>query len=491
MQPRWKGLGKEMIDSTKSSVVRAGGADAHLVEEWHPLSSAQEGLWFLYQLRPESRPTYNQAFCVRLRGALDRETLARALNRLTARHGMLRARFQEVDGRPRQSVAGSVEVPVSWTDVSGLSDDDIRDLAEDDYLRPFDLHAAPLIRASVFERGPEDRVLLVACDHLVGDGWSWWRLLRELGELVGEQRGGTAPHAFEPAGAGDYLAHARHQRDWLSQADGEKQFTYWKEALADATPGLDIATDRQRGRVRGSRRGVQPVRITGELVEAIRAFSRRHHATTFTTLLTGYAILLHRLSGQEAVAVGAPMPARGDGRWDEVVGNFMNPVALRAVFPPDLTVAGAVRQIRDTALRGLANQDFPLRELAERLNPARDADGNPFFSTMFVFQNPREENDIPRLMDPSPDAPTVTWAGMDATAFWCPMNGGAAFDLMLHLGEIGDHITGALEYSSDLFDASTVERFVGYFRAVLSAMVADEGRLVGDVPLLDAVEEHR
>ena len=230
-----------------------------------------------------------------------------------------------------------------------------------------------------------------------------------------------------------------------------------------------------------------PAELTGKL----RQLASRHDTSLYVTLLTAYFILLRRLTGQDRVALGSPLPARGTGEWHDVVGSFFNPVVLQASFEPSLTVAGLLRAVRRTAFRALANQDYPLGELVERLNPPRDHAGHPYFQTMFVFQNPRGSADVLRLVAGVNSHAPIRWGGCEVLPFWRPMNGGAGFDLVFELAGIGEEIVGDLEYATALFEPATINRYLGYWRQLLEGMAADDSQAVDRLPLLSAAERQR
>ena len=181
----------------------------------------------------------------------------------------------------------------------------------------------------------------------------------------------------------------------------------------------------------------------------------RHGASLYATLLTAYFILLHRLTAQDHIAVGSPLPARG-AEWHDVVGSFFNPVVLQASFEPNIRVAGLLRAVRRTAFRALANQDYPLSDLVERLNPPRDHTGHPYFQTMFVFQNARGAADVLRLVAGVHSHVPIRWGGCEVLPFWRPINGGAGFDLVFELAEVGENVVCDLEYATALFEPGTM-----------------------------------
>src|SRR5215475_12958818 len=211
-------------------------------EEWHPLSAGQRSFWFMYKLHPELRGTYDEGFCIRIMSELDTARLRRALNVLAQRHPMLRVRFREVDGQPEQCADPEVVVPVEVFNAEDLDDATLRRRVAQDYARSFDLAITPRMRASVYRLRDKQSVLLVVLDHIACDGWSYWRLIGELGEILAAGDATTAP-SNALSDEQSYFAYVRHQREWLSSKRGEKQLTYWRQALGEVYPALELPKD--------------------------------------------------------------------------------------------------------------------------------------------------------------------------------------------------------------------------------------------------------
>ena len=349
------------------------------------------------------------------------------------------------------------------------------------------------MRACVYRLRGRQSILLLVFDHLVCDGWSFWRLVDELGEILED----TEAAIVLARGGGpeeDYFAFVRHERHWLKGKQAEKQFTYWREALAEQYPVLGLPTDRPRVLAPSPKCDFVVFTLPPELANALRQLAKRHGTTLYVVLLSAYFILLHRLSGQDRIAIGSPMPARGNGRWDDVAGTFINAVPLRVFFDPDLTVETLLRIVRGSAFRALRNQDYPLTELVERLNPARNQGHSPYFQTLFVFQNPRGAAKALALMVSGVggrDRTTVRWGGYDAAYWREPTDRVTTLDLELEVIEAGEEILGRLEYATALFEHETAERWLGYLRRVLEAMAADETQAVERIALLSEAERER
>ncbi|HEX8317854.1 amino acid adenylation domain-containing protein [Longimicrobium sp.] len=442
------------------------------------LSFSQQRLWFLEQLG-ELGSTYHIPEQLRLRGALDRPALARALERIVARHESLRTVFVLVDGEPEQRI-----LPVEESGFA-LGEHDLRGephaeaqverLVDREADAPFDLERGPLVRARLVRLADDDHLLLVTMHHVVADGWSMGVFNRELSTLyTAFSQGQPDPLAALPVQYADYAA---WQRQWAEGEVLDAQAAYWTQALAGAPELLDLPTDHPRPARQDHAGAAVHVELDGELAAGLTALSHRHGTTLYMTLLAGWATVLARLSGQDEVVVGTPWANRTRPEVEELIGFFVNTLALRVDLAPRPTLAGLLAQVKARALEGQRNQDIPFEQVVERLRPARSLAYSPLFQVMFAWQGAAGGAlALPGLtVAPAASAPRVS----------------AKFDLLLTLGEDDGRIAGDLEYATSLFERATVERWVGYLRRVLEEMVADDTQPVDGVALLPAEERAR
>ncbi|HVY40617.1 MAG TPA: condensation domain-containing protein, partial [Polyangia bacterium] len=467
-----------------------GLRESHHGDNWHSLSAIQRNLWFLYRLHPEWQGNFNLLFVARARPALDASRLQEALNRLAARHPMLRARFAERDGQPVQCVLDTVSVPVDVIEVGELDDEAVARRVMRDRSRPFDLFAGPAIRARLY-RTPAagECVVSLVVDHLVFDGWSLWQLTRELGEELERPASSTASDGARAASGPTFLEHVAQQREWLASPRAQRQLAYWRAALADDYPPLELRPDlRGEDRAGGDPREAITTVLPADLAHGLRELATRNGATLSDALLAGYFLLLHRVTGQDRVAVGSPMPGRGRA-WKRTIGNFINPVVLRSMVKPGLTVAELVKVTHSTATKGLRNQDYPLTELVERLNPRRSADQQPYYQALYVFQKAREAAEMTAVLTSSTGFGPVGWGGVQLEPFGRFESFGAAgLDLVMEALELEDRIWTCWDFDATKFRRSTIQRFVDCWITLLRGMVAADGREVMKLPLLGEAE---
>ncbi|MGF6813137.1 amino acid adenylation domain-containing protein [Paraburkholderia sp. Clong3] len=437
------------------------------------LSFAQQRLWFLAQL-DEASTNYHIPLALRLTGRLERAAWQLSLDRLFARHEALRNVFVAPQGKPRVEVLPpDAGLPLVEHDLSGRPDAEtaLLDLCREEADTPFDLSRGPLIRARLIRLSDEEHVFLLTQHHIVSDGWSMGVLVRELSSLyrafVAGQDDPLPPLAIQ---YGDYAA---WQRQWLSGERLHSQAQYWRDTLSGAPACLGLPTDRPRPAQQSFAGAGVPVVIDAALTRGLKRLARQHGTTVFMAVLAAWAAVLSRLSGQDDVVIGVPSANRGRREVEELIGFFVNTLALRLDLSGAPSVAELLERTRRTALAAQEHQDLPFEQVVEIVKPPRALDHTPLFQAMLAWQNEAVETlDLPGL-------------SVEATG-----NGFAQvrFDLELSLGECGEEIAGSLHYATALFDQATIGRQRGYLLALLRAMVADAGQPVGRIELLSAAE---
>ncbi|HST59909.1 MAG TPA: condensation domain-containing protein, partial [Longimicrobium sp.] len=316
-----------------------------------PLSFAQQRLWFLEQLG-NLGGTYHVPSRLRFKGALDRDALLGALDRIVARHEALRTVFAEVNGVPEQRIAPAEASGFHLVehDLGGEGDAEaaLGRWMDAEARAPFDLERGPLVRGRLIRLAADDHVLLITMHHIVSDGWSMGVLFRELSALyAAHARGGEAELPALPVQYADYAA---WQRRWVEGELLERQAGYWERALAGAPELLELPTDRPRPGKQDFAGDTVDVELDEALTAALKALSQRHGTTLFMTLLAGWATVLARLSGQDDVVVGTPSANRGRAEVEALIGFFVNMLPLRVSLSGAPTVAGLLDRVRALAL---------------------------------------------------------------------------------------------------------------------------------------------
>jgi amino acid adenylation domain-containing protein len=441
-----------------------------------PLSFAQRRLWFIDKLEPGAS-TYNLPYAVRLRGRLDAGALEQSLAEVVRRHESLRTTFSLGSGEPAQAVAEPVPLPLPQTDLSGLPEAEreaeAQRLAAEEAQRPFDLEAGPLMRAALLRLAEDDHVLLLTMHHIVSDGWSMGVVVREVGALYSAfSEGRESPLAELPIQYADYAA---WQREHLSGATLERQLAYWRGQLTGVA-ALELPTDRPRPAVQTYNGAQRSFALPADLSAALTALNRREGVTLYMTMLAAFQALLYRYSGQEDISVGSPVAGRNRAELEGLIGFFVNTLVLRTDLGGNPTFEELLGRVREVALGAYEHQDVPFERLVEELQPERELSRNPLFQVMFEVQNATDD--------------AVSLPGLALSPLGVE-NKTAKFDLTLLVEEGGEGLSAKFEYSTDLFDASTVERMGRHFQTLLAAMIADPSARVADVPLLTADEREQ
>jgi len=460
--------------------LQAGNAPAPPVERRNtnhnlPLSFAQQRLWFLDQLEPNS-PAYNVPAAIRLEGQLDLAALEQSLNEIVKRHESLRTTFEIVNGEPVQSIASHAELKIDYVDLSQDSDREAKakQLATDEARRPFDLSHGPLLRVAVLRLSDTEHVLLFTMHHIVSDGWSLTVLTNELASLYDAHRGGKV--AVLPDLPVQYADFSLWQRNWLQGSVLEDQLAYWREQLQTVPPVLELPADHPRPTVRSLSAARKPFSLGEKVTNDLRALSRREGVTLFMTLLAGFQVLLSRYSGQHDIAVGTPIANRNRGETENLIGFFVNTLVLRADLSGNPSVTELLQQMREVALGAYTHQDVPFEKLVEELQPERSLNNTPLFQVVFSLQNTAVQ--------------PLELEGLNVTLLESE-TGVSKFDLVFSLRETSNGLEGSLEYSTDLFEGETVEQMLSHYRNVLSEIAADPDVHIEDVSLLSDEERAR
>ncbi|AWV08515.1 non-ribosomal peptide synthase/polyketide synthase [Marilutibacter maris] len=442
-----------------------------------PPSLAQRRLWFLVRLDEAAGNAYHMADALRLEGELDVAMLRAALDALVARHESLRTRFVARDGEPEQVIdPADTGFALREIDLSALPaatrEAAVAAQADEEAAAAFDLAAGPLVRGRLLRLDTHTHVLLLTQHHIVSDGWSVGVLIRELGVLYRAfAEGASDPLPPLPLQYADYAA---WQHGQLAGEAWQRQIDYWKETLSGAPSLLELPGDRPRPPVQSYRGASLPLRLDPELVEALRGWSSRHGATLFMALTAGWSALLSRLGGQDEVVIGTPVANRPRAELEGLAGFFVNTLALRVAVDASVDAATLLARVKAQALGAFAHQQLPFDQVVEHVRPQRSLGHSPVFQTMLALNNTPGDRELalPGLrLRPQPQARTTT-----------------QFDLSLALNEHDGALVGELEYATDLFDASTVQRWAGYLPRLLQAMVAMEDRAVARLPWLPEQE---
>ena len=448
-----------------------------------PLSFFQQRLWFLEQLTPYT-PTYNEAIAFRLLGGLDIQALEHSLEEIIHRHEILRTTFSIIGGEAFQIIHPPETFQFVLVNLSKrrLSDDNgiysiesilPRSLTEQ-ASQYFNLRDGLLIRAILFRISEEEHALQIVMHHTVCDEWSMGVLQNEIGALYNAYSQGLSPTLEQiPFQYADYAA---WQHEHLQGTRLDNLLAYWKNQLSGELPLIGLPIDRPRPGVKTFRGANYYLRIPTPLVEELNKLSQQQGATLFMTMLAGFMTLLHRYSGQTDLIVGTPVANREPKGSEHLIGFFVNTLVLRNDLSGNPTFEALLSRVRETALRAFEHQELPFEKLVEALQPERNLSYTPLFQVMFAFQNtPHELLELNGL--------AVSPVVVD--------NPVARFDLSLYLEETDQGMAITFNYSTDIFDESTIERMADHLRVLFEDIAAHPKRRISDLAILGVAEKRR
>ncbi len=437
-------------------------------------SYAQQRLWFLDHLE-SGNASYHLLSGVRLRGLLDTEILAKSFAEVVSRHEILRTRFVTINGLLMQVIDNSSAVSMPVNDLSQFdrpsAESQMLRLAGEEARRQFDLSAGPLFRLRLLRLDRVEHVLLLTMHHIISDWWSIGVLVEEVATLYAAfSRGEHSPLAELPIQYADY---AVWQREWLEGGEMERLVAYWRERLAGAPALLELPTDRPRPIIERHCGARLRVEVNEELTNGLRAFSEREGVTLFISLLAVFAVLLNRYSGQMDLCVGTPVANRNHIQTEQLIGFFVNTLVLRMDLSGDPNFRQLIGRIQERVLEDLVHQDLPFEKLVEEMQPKRGLSYTPLFQVVIALRN---------FMRWEPSL-----AGLKSELLEIKSRS-AKFDLLLDLIERKERLGGVIEYNTDLFEASRIERLWGHYEVLLQAILADPTRRISQLPLLTEAE---
>ncbi len=476
---RLVGEGLDARRQASTSPIAAAARDAAL-----PLSFSQQRLWFLDRLAPDAA-NYNLGVAFDLRGPLDLAALAAGLTEIVRRHEILRTRFVDRDGEPRQEILPPPQVPLPLVDLGGalppaLQEAERARLEASEVGRSFDLASGPLVRVRLIRRAPEDHRLLVLLHHIVYDGWSERVLVAELSALyaaAARRRPSPLPELEI-----QYADFAAWQRAWPAELL-ESQLAYWRRQLAGSPAALELPTDRPRPAVQSFRGATSALRLSAAATAELRRLARHEGATLYMVLAAAFAALLARLSGQRDLLVGAPVANRTRPEVEPLIGFFVNTLALRLRLDGDPPFRQLLAAARQTTLDALANESLPFGMLVEELRPERDLARNPLIQVMLALQG----------ASPSPADGGPGFRPQRLTARTT-----AQFDLALGVEEpdwaeeaAGGGLLLELEHATDLFAPTTATRWLRHYATLLDSAAASPELPLSQLPSISPAERHQ
>jgi amino acid adenylation domain-containing protein len=430
-------------------------------KEYYKLSSTQKRLYILQQLDIDNTG-YNMPGTIKLNIDVDIPKLEQTFRALIERHESLRTSFEKVDDIPVQKIVDQVPFEIEHYTSSGCSSGDLSPAAIiRDFVQPFDLAKAPLIRVGLLNT-PGENILMVDMHHIISDGISHIRLEEEFTAIYNENE--LPPLRLQ------YKDYAEWQNSPGQQQKIKDQGQYWLDICSSELPVLDLPIDFPRPAVQGFEGDSINFELSRLEREHLARIADETGTTLFMVILSIYNVLLSKWSGQEDIVIGTPIAARRHPDLEGIIGMFVNMLALRNFPSGYKTFKEFLKEVKEKTLEAYENQEYQFEDLVDRLSVRRDTSRNPLFDVVFnYFDQEEAKNDVTNA------------GGEDDYQY---KNKTAKFDLTLRAMDLGERLLFNLEYSTTLFKRDTMERFIGYFKQMVSGITAGIEVKLADIEIL-------
>ncbi len=401
-----------------------------------PLSLMQQRVWYLEQLQL-GRTVFNVPSAHRLHGELDLDALQRAFTTLVQRQEVLRTVIATRQGEPSQHVLEAVDTDIALIDLSALDparrEAELARRLEDAVAQPFDLARGPLFRVALYRLEPGHHVLYFMAHHVIWDGWSFDLFYAEMAALYGAFQSRREPRL--PPLPVSYVDFSAWHREWMAGPELARQLDYWRRKLAGAPEALALPADHARPATQSGDGGTEWLRVPAATVQALRERGRDEGATLFMTLLAAWALLLHRISGQDEIVVGTPVRGRNLPELETVMGFFVNALPLRLRIDDALDFPALLQAVRAEVVDAFGCQDVPFEHLVRVLDTRRDPARFPIYQAFFSYQDARQR--------------PAAWGNLEHHNL--PVfQPSAAQDVALWFLDGADGLVGGLNYNSDI-----------------------------------------
>ncbi|NIM10484.1 MAG: amino acid adenylation domain-containing protein [Candidatus Aminicenantes bacterium] len=441
-------------------------------KKYYPLSPAQKRNYILQQMSPDS-VGYNLGAVVTLEGILDKEKFEKIFKKLIKRHESFRTSFIMIEKEPIQRIHDDVEFEIEYHEAGRTAQNAERIIKN--FTRPFDLSRAPLLRVGLIKEEEEKHIFMVDMHHIITDGTSLAIVIREFTILY---KGGTLPPLnFRYRDFCQWLV-----QDGMARVEKEKQ--YWLTQFETDVPVMDLPCDFPRPEFQGFAGNTIPFLLERTETNVLKKYAKEADATLYMVVLTLFNIFIAKLTGQEDIVVGTPVAGRSHPDLQQIAGVFVNTLAMRNYPNGNLPFNRFLEQVKKRTLAAFDNQEYPFEELVEIVTAQgrlqRDVSRNPIFDLFFSFENVN----IPKIKMPG-----LALKPFDSKRIV------AIFDLSLYCLEADndddDRLLCRIEYSTKLFKEETIQRFIGYFRKIVSAIVADPTVKTADIEIITEDERRQ
>jgi hypothetical protein len=441
-----------------------------------PLSFAQQRLWFLNQLEPEST-FYNIPGAFRLQGPLSVDALRHSWQEIIQRHEVLRTTFNINDnevvqtilpGWPEEEIFLLIDLS-QWPEKK--REQEVQQWIKQEAQHVMDLAKGPLVRLRVLKLEAENHIVLATMHHIISDGWSMSIFQRELTTLynafVQDKPSPLAPLPLQ------YADFALWQRNWLQGEVLEKELAYWREQLAGIPEVIELPLDHSRPAIQSYHGAQQSIAFSVELMKSVKELAQQTDVTLFMAMLATFQVLLWRYSGQEDIVVGTPIANRNRVELEGLIGFFANTLVLRTNLGDNPTFRAVLARVREVTLGAYSHQDVPFEKLVEMLRPERKTSHTPLIQAVFTL--------------PSPESTQYEFTGLTIQSEVADLET-SKFDLACHVINDDQAPLVHLTYNRDLFEPATIQQLLSHWLVVLENMISNPDQQIGDFPLVSKEE---
>lgn len=442
-----------------------------------PLTSAQKAMWFLQQM-DERSTAYNRSKALRIKGRLDVRALQSALDQIVSRHESLRTAMPLVDGDPVALILAPEPINLHVVSLQTVAESDleseVKRQLESESRTPFALETDRLFRTKLLQLRSDHYVLIYSMHHIISDGWSGGVFLKEL--FAAYQAGVDRKSAVLPELPIQFVDYADWQNRTLTGHKLDKLISHWRHVMEGIPAKLEIQTYRATPSTLGSSGANVELRISADVADRLRELARHERTTLFVVLMAAFKSLLARYSSQSDIVVGTPIANRNVDEIHNLIGYFINTLAIRTAIDEGMTVRELIRAVKRSVLDAFANQELPFDRLVEEIHPERIPGHHPVFQVMFVLE--------------SDQFPTQAIPGLQIAPLKL-RSSSSMFDLSVTLKENRNGLHGSIIYKTELFDASMMNRAAAHFGNLLAAILRDPDCPIGALPMLDEVDDAR
>ncbi|MDJ0729785.1 MAG: amino acid adenylation domain-containing protein [Crocosphaera sp.] len=443
-----------------------------------PLSFAQESLWFLAQLEPNNT-AYNMPFMLKIEGSLNIKLLEETLSEIMQRHEILRTNFISINGQPNQIINNNVDFKLPILDLTVFSEEqqeiEAKKIAKQLAATSFNLEKDSLFKGKLLQLNSIYHILLFNIHHIIFDGWSYNILQKEIAEIyqkLSRKNKKKAPEKSKSLQYGDFSV---WQRQYFTDETLQSQVNYWKQQLGDNLPVLQLPTDFPRPQVQTYQGATHFFSLSPQLTANINDLCQQEEVTLFMTLLAVFKILLYRYSGQKDIIVGTPIAYRNFREIEDLIGFFVNTVALRTNLGNNPTFRELISQIRQVTLDAYTHQDLPFETLVKELKPERNLSYNPIFQVWFNMIN------LPQN--------TINFDGLQIESIPI-LETTSKFDLSLYIEEETNKINLRFVYNKLLFNSQTIERMGNHFQQLLERVINHPETRISNLSIFTETERY-